>query len=104
MWALLARGLAPKIDKMIVDAVAFDTNSDADYLKRLPIPGIRRAGDFLTAVTISPPAPLFIHNTMDAFRTERMASFYREFGRSEDFTTQSAALDDAALTAWLSSN
>jgi dienelactone hydrolase len=103
LWALLARGLAPKIDKMMIDAAGFDTGSDADYLKLLPIPGIRRAGDFMTAVAVSPLAPLFVHNTMAKFRTERMAAFYQQFGRAEDFKTQSAALNDAALTAWLSS-
>src|SRR5262249_3969893 len=45
LWALLARGLAPKIDRCAIDAAEFDTESDAEFVKRLAIPGIRRAGD-----------------------------------------------------------
>jgi hypothetical protein len=101
LWALLARGLAPRIDRMIIDAAGFDTGSDEDFLKHLPIPGIRRAGDFMTAVAVAPLAPLFIHNTMGKFYTEQMAAFYKRFGRAEDFKAQSTELDDAALAAWL---
>lgn len=103
-WALLARGLAPRIDRMAIDAARFDTNSDEEFLRRLPIPGLRRAGDFATAITIAPPTPLLIHNTSDQFRTERIAEVYRRFGRASDFNTQADKMTDTALLAWLSAN
>ncbi|MEK7832653.1 MAG: acetylxylan esterase, partial [Acidobacteriota bacterium] len=51
--ALLARGLT-KIDAMVADAAELDSTNDKEFLARLPIPGVRRAGDFSTAVTLAP--------------------------------------------------
>jgi hypothetical protein len=101
LWALLARGLAPRIDRMAVDAARFDTSNDEEYLKYLPIPGIRRAGDFKTSVTVSPLTPLFIHNTGDKFRTAAIAEVYSRFGRAADFKTQQTELTNRSLVAWL---
>ncbi|NDD62527.1 MAG: hypothetical protein EBZ36_00860, partial [Acidobacteria bacterium] len=53
LWALLARGLTPGIDRMIVDAAGFDSAKDEEYVTRLPIPGLRRAGDFTTAIALA---------------------------------------------------
>jgi Acetyl xylan esterase (AXE1) len=101
LWALLARGLAPRIDRMAIDAAQFDTSNDEEYLKYLPIPGIRRAGDFRTSVTVSPLTPLFIHNTGDKFRTAAIAAAYSRFGRAADFKTQQTGLTNTSLVAWL---
>jgi Acetyl xylan esterase (AXE1) len=101
LWALLARGLAPRIDRMVVDASKFDASNDEEFLKYLPIPGIRRAGDFKTSVTISPLTPLFIHNTGDKFRTSAIAEVYSRFGRAADCQTQQTAITNASLVAWL---
>ncbi len=103
LWALLARGLAPKIDRMVVDASEFDSSNDQDYIKSLPIPGLRRAGDFATAVAVSPLTPLLIHNTGDKFRIETIADIYKRLGRSADFKSQPSAINGPALEAWLSS-
>src|SRR5262249_3023018 len=99
LWALLARGLAPAIDKMVIDAAKFDNTNDEEFIKYLPIPGLRRAGDFKTAVTISPLTPLFIHNTGDKFRTAPIAEAFGRFGRSEDFKTQQTELTKKSLAA-----
>jgi dienelactone hydrolase len=101
LWALLARGLAPSIDKMAIDASKFDTSSDEEFLKYLPIPGIRRAGDFKTSVTISPLTPLLIHNTGDKFRTSAIADAYSKFGRGSDFKTQQTGISNTSLMSWL---
>lgn len=103
LWALLARGLAPRIDRMIIDAAQFDNTSDEAFLKQLPIPGLRRAGDFLTAITIAPLTPLLVHNTGGAFRTEAIADVYRSLGDGAEFRAQAELLSEAAIVAWLSS-
>lgn len=100
--ALLARGLAPQIERMAIDAGQFNTESEEEFLRRMPIPGLRRAGDFITAVTIAPHTPLLIHNTSNQFRTERMAEVYRQFGRAADFKTQANKITDVELIKWLS--
>jgi hypothetical protein len=103
LWALLARGFAPKIDKMVIDSAQFGNSGDEEFLKYLPIPGIRRAGDLTTAVAIAPLSSLLIHNTGNKFRTEQLTAIYRRFGRAEDFKSQPGVIDNPALIAWLSS-
>ncbi len=104
LWVLLAKGYSPEVHKMVVDAGMFDTTSDDDYLKYLPVPGIRRAGDFQTALAVSPLIPLLIHNTGNKFRTDNLSEIYRRFGDAENFKTLSAAIDNKSLVKWLSSN
>jgi cephalosporin-C deacetylase-like acetyl esterase len=103
LWALLARGLAPAIDRMAIDAVEFDSSSDEAFIESVAIPGIRRAGDFTTAVTIAPLTPLLVHNTGNKFKTEKIEAVYRAFGKAENFKSQPAKLSDSELIAWLSS-
>lgn len=90
--ALLAGGFAPRIDRMIVDAAQFDSAGDEAFLNWLPIPGVRRAGDFATAVALAPLAPLTIHNTGDKFQTGQISELYRRFGREADFQSQTTPL------------
>jgi dienelactone hydrolase len=104
LWALLARGIAPAIDRMVIDADQFDSASDEAFIKSVAIPGIRRAGDFTTAVTITPLTPLLIHNTGNKFDTEKIEAVYKAFGKAEAFKSQPTKLSDSELIAWLSSN
>jgi cephalosporin-C deacetylase-like acetyl esterase len=103
LWALLARGLASSIDRMVIDAAQFDSSSDEAFIKSVAIPGIRRAGDFTTAVTIAPLTPLLIHNTGNKFNTEKIEDVYKAFGKAEAFKSQPTKLSDSELIAWLSS-
>jgi acetyl xylan esterase AXE1 len=103
LLALLARGLAPAIDRMVIDAAQFDSSSDEAFIKSMAIPGIRRAGDFTTAVTVAPLTPLLIYNTGNKFNTEKIEALYKAFGKAEDFKSQTAKLGDPELGAWLSS-
>lgn len=104
LWALLARGLSPEVNKMAVDVAQFDNTNDEAYLKQVPIPGIRRAGDFQTAITISPLNPLYIHNTGSKFQTKNIAGIFRRLGKAGNFITQSTLIDNKKLVEWLSSN
>jgi hypothetical protein len=103
LLALLARGLAPAIDRMVIDAAQFDSSSDEAFIKSMPIPGVRRAGDFTTAVTVAPLTPLLIHNAGNKFKAEKIEAVYNAFGKAENFKSQSAKLSDAELVTWLSS-
>jgi dienelactone hydrolase len=103
LWALLARGLAPSIDRMVIDAAEFDSSSDEAFIKSVAVPGIRRAGDFTTAIAIAPLTPLIVHNAGNKFNTEKIEAVYKAFGKAEAFKSQSAKLSDSELVAWLSS-
>ena len=50
----------------VLDVGDFDTSSDAAYLDRLYIPGLRRAGDLKTAAALA-RGTLVIHNAGDRF-------------------------------------
>jgi dienelactone hydrolase len=102
LWALLARGIAPAIDRMIVDAAEFDSTSDEAFVKYAPIPGLRRAGDFTTAAAIAPLTPLLIHNSGNRFRTERIEAVYRAFSQAGNFKSQPTRLSNAEIVASLS--
>jgi dienelactone hydrolase len=66
--ALLALAVAPA-SRAIIDIAEFDNGSDAAFVERLYIPGIRSAGDFQTAVAMT-HGTIVVHNTGDKFRIE----------------------------------
>lgn len=100
-WALLARGLAGRIDRMAIDTDGFETTTDDHYVARLPIPGLRRAGDFTTAVALAPLTPLMIFGAGEKFETESIRDLYARFGQSAQFTTHREKITIPALLTWL---
>jgi len=66
--ALLALAAAP-VERAIVEVSEFDNASDQAFLERLYIPGLRRAGDLQTAVSMS-AGPIFIHGAGSRFKLE----------------------------------
>ena len=63
--AILASRVAP-VPVAILDVGRFDTSSDAAYLERLYIPGLRRAGDLQTAASLA-RGKVVVHNAGDRF-------------------------------------
>jgi hypothetical protein len=63
--AILAAAIVP-VPVAVLDVGQFDTSSDAAYLERLYIPGLRRAGDLKTAAALT-RGKLVIHNAGDRF-------------------------------------
>ena len=64
--ALLASAVMP-VTRAILDVGGFDTSSDAAFLERVYIPGLRRAGDFQTAASMA-GAGVTVHDAGDTFR------------------------------------
>jgi dienelactone hydrolase len=50
--ALMAVAVAP-VHQAVIDIAQFDNDSDDSFIERLYIPGVRRAGDFGTAIAMS---------------------------------------------------
>ena len=65
---LLAAAVVP-VTRAILDVGRFDLSSDAAFLERLYIPGIRRAGDLRTAAAMA-TGSLHVHNAGDRFSIE----------------------------------
>jgi hypothetical protein len=64
--ALLAVAIAP-VRKAIVNVRSFDISSDAQFVDRVYIPGLRRAGDFQTAAGMA-RGEVIVHGAGDTFR------------------------------------
>jgi dienelactone hydrolase len=99
LWTLLARGLAPQVDQMTVDVGRFDNAGDEAFLRRLPIPCVRAAGDFTTAALLAPLTPLVIHNAGDIFRAAEIDDAYRRLGAAEDLQVHQEKLNEDDLLA-----
>jgi hypothetical protein len=67
--ALLALAVVG-VPRAVVDVAQFDRDSDEAFLERLYIPGIRRAGEFQTAIGMAQGTVAVIHNAGDRFRLE----------------------------------
>jgi len=66
--ALLAAAVVP-VARAIVDVGRFDNGSDQAFVERVYIPGLRRAGDFQTAIAMT-RGRVEIHNAADRFTLE----------------------------------
>ena len=66
--ALLALAVSP-VTRAIVDVSEFDNSSDQAFLERLYVPGLRRAGDLQTAVSMS-TGPIIVHGAGPRFKLE----------------------------------
>jgi hypothetical protein len=64
--ALLAAAVVP-VRLAVVDVGGFDTSSDTQFLDRVYIPGLRRAGDFQTAAAMA-RGEVIVHQAGDSFR------------------------------------
>jgi hypothetical protein len=62
---LLAAAIVP-VRRAVVEVGGFDTSSDAQFLDRVYIPGLRRAGDFQTAAAMA-RGDVIVHGAGDAF-------------------------------------
>src|SRR5947207_6726014 len=65
---LLAAAVAP-VSRAVIDVAQFDNRSDETFVDRLYIPGLRRAGDFQTAIAMAGGA-VVIHNAGGRFRLD----------------------------------
>ena len=63
--AILAAAIVP-LPIAVLDVGRFDTSSDAQYVERLYIPGLRRAGDLQTAASLA-RGKVLVHNAGDRF-------------------------------------
>ena len=100
LWCLLAAGFAD-VHHTVIDANQFDTDSDEAYLQNLPIPSIRRVGDFRTAGTLVAPGHLLIHNTNNTFQTDWIADVYRAVDAADRLRVETEPVSDSDIAAWL---
>ena len=98
LWGLLAAGFTD-VKNIVIDAAEFDNDSDDAFLERLPIPSIRRVGDFRTAGTLVAPRTLIIHNTGNVFDTTWITEVYGNIEASDQLHTEKDLLSDEEIVA-----
>ena len=103
LWAMLAAGFAD-VASVVADTAQFDNDMDVGYLEMLPIPSLRRAGDFRTAGTLRAPRPLTLYNTGDKFDTTWIADVYRHLGASQQLLVEKGMLSEREVVARLIGN
>ena len=100
LWCLLAAGFAD-VDRTVIDANGFDSANDEAYLQHLPIPSIRRVGDFRTAGTLVAPRHLLIHNTRNTFQTDWIADVYQAVDAADQLRVETEAVSEEDIAAWV---
>lgn len=83
LWCLLARGLASEVDSLVADVAGFDSSSDNEFVDRLYVPLLRKAGDFRTAIAACAGKRLLLHNTQGKFDAAWAKSMYAAAKKSE---------------------
>ena len=102
LWGLLAAGFTD-VKNVVIDTDGFDNSSDDAFLKTLPIPSIRRVGDFRTAGTLVAPRNLILHNTGNVFETAWIREVYRNIGASDKSLVAEDRLSDEEIVARVTS-
>jgi len=72
----LAAGFS-SADYLAVDLEKFNAEDDEDFIAQLPIPSIRRVGDFRTAGALLVPKPIYLLNTGRHFPVQWITDLYQ---------------------------
>ena len=101
VYVLLAQAYPIGAASVVADAGQFENQRDEQFLKRLPLPGIRRVGDFQTAAAVSEFPPLLIHGTGGKFDPNGVEALYKRFAPATRFRAEARQLENEAIADWL---
>jgi hypothetical protein len=97
LWCLLARGVDPEVFRsLIADLGTFRWDDDREYLARLCVPHLLRAGGLATAVALAAPAPLLLYNAGEHVPAW-IGALYDSLGAGDALAIEPGALPEAAL-------
>lgn len=99
---LLANALAgAAVNRSVIDAAKFNADDDASFMSHLFTPGLRRAGDLRTAMALSAPRGLFIHNAGEAFAMQWARETYDVVGAARNANLDQAPASEADIVTYL---
>jgi len=101
LWCLLARGLAERVESAVVDVNGFNQDDEGEWLQRLYVPLVRRAGGVETAIALATPSKLFIHNCRDAFKPDFAARLYEALNVSKNLRIERNEAAVTEITEWI---
>ncbi len=100
---VLAMLAAPLADEIAADGNQLDlTTDDALLTNELFTPGLRRMGDFRTALTLAAPHPALLFNTGTKFAgTDWVHDVYADLGAARALKIESGPMTESAVVDWL---
>ena len=102
LWCLLAAAEAPQALKTLTaDLNGFDPTEDAEFLERLNVPHLRRAGDLVAMAALIAPTPTLLHNLCPGFDVAALRKMYRAAGDAPALTARRGVVGTAGLLRWV---
>jgi dienelactone hydrolase len=102
LWCLLAAAASPAaIERLVADVAEFRDSDDAEYLSRLNVPHLRRAGGIRAAVALFAPKPLMLLNCGEAFGRGAAKRLYRAAGDKRALRARKGGVGLRKMVEWL---
>ncbi len=99
VWALLARPLLPAAGVTVADMAKLDLESDDLWARKLYLPLIRRVGDVKTAIALTAPGALHLHNLHRNFPARWARTVYTAAGAKARLELQKKAMTPGQIAA-----
>jgi dienelactone hydrolase len=99
VWSLFARALAGPGVNLAADLAQFRAGTDREFLDKLFVPGLRKAGDFRAAAVLATQDRLLAHNAGPEFPTEWIQQSAKAGGSVAIVRTARAT--DSELLTWM---
>jgi dienelactone hydrolase len=99
IWSYFARALAGGGVNLAADLVQFAADTDAEYVDKFFVPGLRRAGDFHAASVLNTQGRSLIYNTSSQFPSDWARQAAKAAGSELDL--RSGVIAEPDLVAWL---
>jgi dienelactone hydrolase len=94
VWSYFARAMADDQVSLAADLAQFRADTDAEYIDRFFIPGLRKAGDFRAAAVLNSRGKVLLYNISPEFPTDWVQN---------DTEVHQNRLPEADLVAWIAS-
>ena len=101
LWSYFARAVAGAGVNLAADLVQFAADTDAEYVNKFFIPGLRKAGDFRAGSVMNAQGRELIYNAGPQFPADWARQAAKAAGSELDLRT--GPVDEPALVAWLTS-
>jgi len=99
VWSYFARTMAGEGVNLAADLTQFAADTDAEYVKRFFIPGVRKAGDFHAAAVLNARGRALVYNAGPQFPADWARQAAKAAGSDLDLRTGS--VDASDLVSWL---
>jgi hypothetical protein len=99
VWSYFARALAGDGVNLVADLTQFAADTDAEYLARFHVPGLRKAGDFRAAAVMNSQGRTLVYNAGPQFPADWARQAASAAGSELDL--RSGPVTEADLVAWL---